>query len=36
MSMQRRQEIASGSSPERVPVMEVRVDQRREQVVRGA
>ena len=35
MSMQRRQEIASGSRPGRVPVMEVRVDQRREQVVRG-
>ena len=35
MSMQRRHEIASGSRPDRVSVVEVRVDQRGEEVVRG-
>ena len=35
MSMQRRQEIDERVDPERVAVQEVRVEQRREQVVRG-
>ena len=35
MSMQRRQEIGERIEPGRVAVVQVRVDQRREQVVRG-